>query len=509
MKSTCAEPPYRFSEETLIHDEKLLNLTRQGLKNIIGYMQMNPELFPQEKMTDKRLVKREQRANILSTWQIFLQHIYTLDVLGRKYNLYYHQLSKNRDRQKAFNIAYSAFLAQYRYALDFISICEKDPTLHIILNEADSEISLSQGLYKNLKFRFLNVFHGIEFARLEVVYNFLKRKNQLENSPQIETELEMFIAEDSKVIWQAGKKRGPEQTAKNAVKIVQDTFFTSWFPIQKEVSEWIGDTKVFRLDHNLISKQQIKEIQQLLQPGDILIERREWYLSNLGLPGYWSHAALYVGTKEEREAYFATPATKDWLKKNYPAFQAKNLDDLLLQRYPKAYQISLIKQPDSNFPRVIEAISEGVSFTTLEHSADADSIAVLRPKLDKTIKAEAIVRAFSYIGRPYDFNFDFITDEAFVCTEVIFKAYEPTSKQSALNLPVRQILGRNAITANDIIKLFAAELESEQQQFEFIVFLDGYERRKKAINSDIESLKSSWLRPNWHILVQDTILEKP
>ncbi len=506
-------------EETLKHDQQILKITRQSLDHIIQYMQTEPELFPPEKLDEKRLLNREQRAAILTTWQIFLQHIYTLDVLGQKYNLYYQQLdeyksenksennAENKARHTAFKMAYGAFLTQYRYALDFITICENDPTLHIVLNEADSEHALNAGLYKDIKFRFLNVLRGIEFARLEVVYQFYLDAPSLSDTGEEQSSLETAIAKDSHAIWQAGKGSGPEQTAKNAMTIVKDTFFTTWFPLQKEVSQWMGDTKVFRQSKNLISSQQINDLQKKLQPGDILIERREWYLSNLGLPGYWSHAALYIGTAEERKAFFAGSEIQTWLAQHYPDYQAKDVNELLKQRYPEAYQISLTKQEDDHLPRVIEAISEGVSFTTLEHSAGADSIAVLRPRLDKTVKAEAIVRAFAYSGRPYDFNFDFVTDDALVCTEVIYKIYEPTSTQAGLKLPVSEILGRKAITANDIIELFAAEFEPGQQQFEFIIFLDGYERENKAIESDMESLRASWLRPNWHILVQDAPLE--
>lgn len=59
-------------------------------------------------------------------------------------------------------------------------------------------------------------------------------------------------------------------------------------------------------------------------------------------------------------------------------------------------------------------MSEGVVFTSLEHSAPADALAVLRPRLPARGKAAALVRAFGYAGRPYDYDFDFQTDAALV-----------------------------------------------------------------------------------------------
>ena len=37
------------------------------------------------------------------------------------------------------------------------------------------------------------------------------------------------------------------------------------------------------------------------ETGDILVERRNWFLSNAFLPGFWPHAALYIGAVEDLE----------------------------------------------------------------------------------------------------------------------------------------------------------------------------------------------------------------
>jgi len=474
-------------------DIEVIKNTRKAMQDVLIYVKTNPEIFPSKKTSVNRLTSREQREVIWQTWKTFLDRILVLDEMGQRYDALYRNTKGKKEKLMTYQIGYAAFLIQYRYAMEFITLIENDPGMHTMLNEAVPELGLKAGHYKTLKFRFLNVIRGMEFARLNAIYNSFGEEDQLILRREIE--------EDSKAIWQQGKGNGPKQTAKNAIKIIQDTGFTMWFPLQKEVSEWMGDVKVLRLKRSLVNQKQIKEIQSLLKPGDILLERREWYLSNIGLPGYWPHAALYIGTPQERMAYFNDKTVASYYAKHKGSF-----DDYLKTRYPKAYQIGLIPQEHHHIPRVLEAISEGVSFTTLEHSVDADSVVILRPRLSKLEKAMAIERAFHYSGRPYDFNFDFLTDAELVCTELVYKAYEPKQNYTGLTFPLQEIVGRKVTTANDIARMFDEEYGTSKQQLDFIAFYDGHEWQKKAIRSDVNTFRESWKRSKWFIWVQDTAL---
>jgi hypothetical protein len=258
---------------------------------------------------------------------------------------------------------------------------------------------------------------------------------------------------------------------------------------------------VWRWKESLISGAQIAAMAPRLEPGDIFLERREWYLSNIGLPGFWSHSALYIGTPAERRRFFDDPAVKAWVRTQ--GREDGDFEALLRSVRPPTSAGCLALQEDFHVPRVIEAVSEGVCFTTLEHSAAADSIVALRPRLSKQEKAAAILRAYQYAGRPYDFNFDFSTDSTLVCTELVYKAYEPQGGSKGLSLRLKEMLGRKTLPANDIARQFDAELGTPDQQLDFVLFLDGHERGGVAVEASVDEFRNSHERPKWHILTQE------
>jgi Permuted papain-like amidase enzyme, YaeF/YiiX, C92 family len=186
--------------------------------------------------------------------------------------------------------------------------------------------------------------------------------------------------------------------------------------------------------------------------------------------------------------------------------ESADLEALLRVRSPQAAQSAGAPLEAGHVARVVEAISEGVSFTSLEHAAGGDSLVVLRPRLPKTARARAVARAFHYAGRPYDFDFDFRTDAALVCTELVAKAYEGDEELPGLDFPVVEVLGRPVTPANLIARQFDEDFGGEHQQFDMVAFLDGQEAGGNAVPAGIDAFRHSWRRPKWHVLVQNTPL---
>ncbi len=266
-----------------------------------------------------------------------------------------------------------------------------------------------------------------------------------------------------------------ERIIEVAVADLGGLFHQVQYTTQSAVSTWIGDFKI-RQPHSgksLIENDQLAKLASVLEPGDILLERRNWYLSNAFLPGYWPHGAVYVGTVEDLRSRGLDE--NEYVRRHWDEFAAKD--------------------HDGHEHVIIEAVSEGVIFSSLEHSiGGADSVAVLRPNLSEEQKNEAIARAFSFAGRPYDFEFNFETPSMLVCTEVVFRAYGGNSGPT--QFPLQEIMGRQTMPAINLVKKFDEEYGTDTAQFEFIAFIDGDELTESSqFVTDVEAFRDTLHRP--------------
>lgn len=462
----------------------------KGIADIVSYTKDHYSEKPEN--TDGLLL-RNQREDLRQVWASLTDYYIASDVVREEFDHFINK-PKRPLRRGSFMINYRLFLAQYKGALEFIETIEKDERRAVLLNEALEQQGIAAGAYNSFKFRFLNVGRAVEFAAFHSVYQVYKK--------ELPETIQQEVESASDYLFKMGKGKGELMTVKNGLNIIKSTGKNAWLPVQQGIAESMGNIKVKRRGVSLISHEIIqKELHPLLQPGDILVERREWYLSNVGIPGYWTHVAFYIGSPEERRAYFDDEETRNWIKTRTGT--ETDFESFLKQQFPERYPIASNPLEDGFPCRVIEAIGEGVSFTSLEHSAASDSCGALRPKLSKLEKAIAIYRAFQYQGRPYDFNFDFETDSEFVCSELVYKAYEKSPITNGLSLPLKSVAGRFVCPPNDIVEQFEQNMNTADSQFTFAAFLDGYEKSRTAVRKTAEEFAVTHKRPKWHIIIKE------
>ena len=465
-------------------DRQHLSILRNNLQaNLIRLQQIIPSNNQKQQLPD-----REQREMIRLFWIQQLDVYLTMDKMESKQRSFW-KISQKNQKQDQFAFSYALFLQQYRYALEFLQKIDQFKTVETILNSPFPNDGIPGQTLSAMKYEYLNMIMGSRFASWEVL---AKAMTLLPKDP-----LYAQISQDRDYIWQMSKGQGEKMTVENGLTILKQAFKNKWLPLQTNVANWMGDTKVYRKNQALISDKQIQFIKSNVLPGDIFLERREWYLTNIGIPGFWTHAALNIGSPKEREELANDPEAKKWLKdQGFDSFQA-----LLLAKYPKATKKSngLFHQQKIS---VIEAVAEGVIFTSLNYTAHCDSFAALRPNLTPLSKLKAISQAFSYFGRPYDYDFDFVTDHALVCTELVYKSFE-----GMINIPLEQMMGHPIVPANQYAQLVDREFSTKNAQLQCIVFLDGNEKNKNAIISNEHSFRKSWQRPKWHIILPQQMKE--
>ena len=479
---TCC-PTAPFSRLPI--DERRAKLARDGqaTKRIVSSLESLMGRAREQgllQLSDETGGAVEARRELRAFFSAFLDHAVSLDGIRGFYDGRA-SLSKAEEAE-AFLLAYTADLALYVNTAELLRETAGRRTYETVLDEPAPEQGVPAGAWKRLKTAFNLQPWKRPLVLAQVRHKRLERTNEEGGVTARHPWLARYVDDNWRRMTELGAQESPEVVVREWGDLVGEGFARVWFPAQKEVAEWMGDTRVRRGHASLVQQAQIPALQDKLRFGDVLVERRNWYLSNVGLPGFWPHAALYLGTPEEARAGIGAAAV-----------------DMLQARFPEAYAAWEAKDPDGHPHRVIEAVSEGVVFTSLEHSAGADYVAAMRPRLDAEARASAMGRAFSYHGRPYDFDFDFLTDAALVCTELVYKAYEPAEGRPGLKLALVEVLGRPTLPANEVVRLYDAQADGPGRQLDFVAFLDGREKERTALEADEAAFRASWRRPKWDL----------
>ncbi len=435
---------------------------------------------------------RAQRDTIRGVWSAFVEPLLALDAMKHRYYGWWGvDYLRNPDlHSMAYGLSFAALCAQVDAGHSLLELVEGNSRVQALFDEAMPEYGLPAGTFRAVRAELSRVRDqslvpiGAEWFR-EWISRHLRR-----NPSGIGVRRIVYRERGRALRW--ARPEAAVHTARNKTQRLQSAAFSRWLPLQTGVAEWFGDTRVVPPSRRLISDEQLTALASGLRPGDIIVERRNWYLSNVGLPGFWPHAALYVGTQAQiRESFDSDPAVRE---------RFGTFSEHLARSYPRAWAAFGQHDHEQHDHVILEAVSEGVVAASLHHSCGADYVAALRPRRTAVEIAAAIDRAFSYFGRPYDFNFDFGTDDRVVCSELVMKAYEGDERTRGIDVPPIRVAGRRAIPPTEIVRTFARERAREDRQLDFVYFLDGEERAHRAFVRDGDALAASAERPKWDVV---------
>lgn len=358
----------------------------------------------------------------------------------------YAKVADPQQQDHAFLIAYAAGLSLYRNAVVFVTLFKDQPNARRKLNEADQRLGVPAGMFDEM---FANITSSKNVQLLkDSMQEYAQRRPRLLQLPGFEanglsrlvTRLDGY--EQQLVEAYAKLSEGRDDVLWTMLKanVEQTTYATQTF-----VSMMVAHVRVPLHGVGFTPETVRNSIQPRLKPGDILLTRRDGYLSNTFLPGYWGHAALYLGRPDEIRALGDDPSLQAALA-----------------------QLAGNDRDGFRFAAV-EAIGEGVRLSSAEFALHANSLAVLRPKLSKEQIRTAIVRAIELRGVPYDFSFDFSSQDKIICTELVYRAYAPS-----LDVPFEEVMGRKTLKPDGILKeLFFSNTEPRTELVLYGVAEDG------------------------------------
>ncbi len=291
------------------------------------------------------------------------------------------------------------------------------------LNEAFLELRIPRKQYTNILEAFVNekdalaLLEAMKFAkrhreRLKALAHDPGLAKIAEALPQLETALDPSVRQYFKGVFTYISHKWRRRGVVSANNV-----FSS-------LSESVGRaaSEFYKTSNKQVTPEIRQQISQFLKPGDVLVTRHAVALTNLFMPGFWPHAALYVGTPEQRDA----------------------LGVVVAQEKASLWGADIC---------TLEALKDGVRLRTLESTLSVDYFVVLRPQVSDGLIAKAIERGVAHVGKGYNFDFDFFSSDRLVCTEVVYRAYDGLE---GIEFPLTERAGRKTLSAEELLD-FARE----------------------------------------------------
>jgi len=326
-------------------------------------------------------------------------------------------------RFKGVMLSLSSAMLLYDNYLLAVSLFEGDSKLRRILNERDPGYAVTSAALAKVTLNYNSISNR---ARVRKAIKFYEResarqKGMLALNPE-SAYLNLLIAQSPSYsmvkkwspMYVVGRKLGFLTGVTTDTLTGMERDGVSLFSMVFGNAVGLVETRRGKLYKN---KAALAEVSTTLKAGDILLEKTPFRLTDKLIPGYWGHAAVWIGSEAELKELGI------W---NNP---------IVAQHHDEIRQGRL----------VVEALRSGVEMNTLQHFLNIDSIGVLRkPDQSREARAATVIQALRQVGKPYDFNFDVESKERVYCSKLVYLSY------GGVDWPTKRSMGRTTFTPDDV-----------------------------------------------------------
>ena len=332
------------------------------------------------------------------------------EILNR--HLDYEEVPAGPLQLRTFMTAFASALTLYSRSLLFIRAFEHAPLHRRKLNEPDQHLGLPAGFFDEVLAAYSSFHHYRLVLRAQRYWRQHCRAARQQG-----------LGGDSDVNWLVEVIRTERVAVRRCFRDVlvhrirhdwRSVWATTFAPVrrlghglQATLARKLSGLRIATTAPPALDAHALAQLEALLQPGDILLVRANRRLTNALFPGFWKHAAIFAANASP-----ARPAT------------------------------------------VIEAVAPRVTVHPLARCLHADHVAVFRPRLSSAALTGALTHAFSHLGKPYDFEFDFNVSSRVVCTELVYRSFHG---RGGIRFHLTKRLGRYTLTADDIAATFLRE----------------------------------------------------
>lgn len=338
--------------------------------------------------------------------------------------------SQQRDRAAAFLVAWAGALVLVDAARFLRANCGDRPVVLQKLNEPEPHFGIPAGTYDRIQASLTSPVHAWHLYHAREFWN-QNRDFLIEVSCGSELEPLIELVERHQALREVDLQRYAAARmrvrARQAGTAGRDLIGRALYGLQKAVSRLISDRYTLRGHSPHLPADIARRLEQLIRPGDVFINRKDHALTNYFLPGYWPHAAFYLGRTDELDRM-----------------------GLAIHENARPRWRRLLECDAANAGRVVEAMKDGVWIRSLASPFAADAIAVIRPRLTEPDVTAAIARALFHDGKPYDFDFDFTRSDRLVCTEVVYRSLEGLAD---VRFSLTRRAGRMTLAAEDLLHM--------------------------------------------------------